>query len=263
MAQVTREPLALDRCGSVEIESAAFFLDFDGTLAAIASRPDDVVLTPHMRDLLLSLWHRADAAVAVLSGRDIATLDSFPLPPGIPLGASHGLEIRSGDGSIERAPIDADALEVATRTFTDFARRDENLLVETKPASVTLHYRNAPSLAADVEALARSLVQKEKGLSLLKGKMVVELKAGRADKGGALARLMENPPFKGRVPVAVGDDITDEAAFEIAQALGGVAIKIGDGETAARYRADTMEDFHDWLGRQLHEKSHTVRSTAP
>jgi trehalose 6-phosphate phosphatase len=97
-------------------------------------------------------------------------------------------------------------------------------------------------------AAARAALAGEQGLKLIDGKMVVEIVPVEADKGRAVLSFLDEPPFIGRRPVYIGDDVSDEAAFKAALQLGGVAIKIGRGRTAAQYRATDNADILRWLG---------------
>lgn len=243
--------------GPVDLERAAFFLDFDGTLVAIAERPDCVRLEARTAGLLKDLFRRTEGAVAIITGRPIAAMETFDLPAGMPVAGSHGLELRAYDGAIQRRDVDEEALAAAVESLTRFAEADERLIVERKPASVTLHFRQAPEHRSASEELARDLVVRYPTLSLLEGKMVVELKAGKADKAEAVTALMELAPFAARRPVAAGDDVTDEAAFAAVRRLGGVAIKVGPGPTAADYRAPTIREFHLWLASLIERGSVT------
>jgi trehalose 6-phosphate phosphatase len=105
--------------------------------------------------------------------------------------------------------------------------------VETKRGSVALHYRQAPENEELCLRTMESAVQASPGLTLQKGKMVVEAKPGGASKGRAIEAFLQEPPFAGRAPVFIGDDITDEAGFSTVQRLGGLGIKVGAGHTVA------------------------------
>ncbi len=85
------------------------------------------------------------------------------------------------------------------------------------------------------------------GLHLIDGKMVLEAKPDHVNKGYAISRLMGAEPFAGRIPVFAGDDRTDEDGFEVVNALKGVTIKIGSGESRAKYRVASVEEFLVWL----------------
>ena len=126
-----------------------------------------------------------------------------------------------------RAPLEA------------FVARHDGLLLEDKGQSLALHFRNAPACAARAEDLLRRLIADAgPALELKPGKMVLEVTPGHADKGTAIAAFMQEPPFAGRRPVFLGDDVTDEDGFAVVNRLGGVSVRVGapDRPTAARHR---------------------------
>jgi trehalose 6-phosphate phosphatase len=109
-------------------------------------------------------------------------------------------------------------------------------MMENKGSSVALHYRKAPELElACIEAMEQAVAESP-GLALQRGKMVVEAKPGGASKGSAIEAFLREPPFHGRVPVFIGDDITDEIGFSTVQRLGGLGVKVGEGATVAWQR---------------------------
>lgn len=241
---------SLASIGPFSLERAALFLDFDGTLVPIADRPDAVKVGEATIALLDRLMEHTAGALAVVSGRPVATLQKLLAPATPALAGSHGLELKLPDGELVRQPVDEIGLERAVDLLREFSAGDRRLIVEEKPASVALHFRQAPEMQVDCEALAQKIVRERRSLHLLKGKMVVEIKAARGDKGAAVEELMKLKPFEGRLPVFAGDDITDETAFKAVQRRDGITIKVGDGETAARYRAADIAQLHDWLSRQ-------------
>src|SRR5690606_21653317 len=113
--------------------------------------------------------------------------------------------------------------------------------------SLALHYRRRPELARQAKAAAHRATDGLEGLDILHGKMVVEIKTGKATKADAVAAFMQEPPFIGRIPVFAGDDVTDEHAFGEIARLGGVSIKIGAGKTSAAYRAKNTDELRAWL----------------
>ena len=135
-------------------------------------------------------------------------------------------------------------------TITSLAMTRPGLIVERKSASAALHYRLAPELEPLVLEFAAAIAERHSRFSLLRGKCVVEIKSGQRTKGDALTDFMRIAPFAGRRPVMAGDDVTDEAAFAAANAMGGISIKIGPGESIAPFRFDTPDRLHahmDWL----------------
>lgn len=225
----------------------AFFLDVDGTLAEIVSDPRQARVAPDIREALAELAQLADGALALVSGRSIAQLDDMLHPLVLPLAGVHGLERRGPDGLISRLEIDKTAHKELVATVTTFVLARPGLQAEEKPGSVALHFRNRPELAADCLTFMQEQRDSDSRLALVEGKMVAELKFGTRDKRQAIADFMAEPPFRGRRPFFAGDDITDEAGFVGVNAANGVSVKIGSGNTAARYRLAEPAALAVWL----------------
>ncbi|MBT4907772.1 MAG: trehalose-phosphatase, partial [Rhodospirillaceae bacterium] len=130
-----------------------------------------------------------------------------------------------------------------------FASRNPGVVVEDKTLSMGLHFRNCPAAEGPATELAQELIGEfGDGLFLQKGKMLVEIRPGRGDKGTAIADFMAEAPFQGRLPVFIGDDVTDESGFELVNAQGGHSIRVGNGaKTAARFRVDDVMGVIRWL----------------
>jgi trehalose 6-phosphate phosphatase len=230
----------------VDFGRTAFFFDFDGTLAEIAPQPHLVEVAPRTVRSLSFLSEGTGGAVAVVSGREIADIDGFLFPLILPAAGVHGVEIRHSDRTISRALADEAALQPALDAIEHFARLHEGLLVEQKHGSVALHYRQRPDLARACMALADRIAG-EGRLHVLHGKMVMEFKASPLTKGTAIAELMSEKPFKDRRALFVGDDITDEHGFAAVNRMDGISVKVGEGETSARFRLPGVAAVGDWL----------------
>jgi trehalose 6-phosphate phosphatase len=226
--------------------NAALFFDFDGTLVEIAPRPDLVHVEPGLIDLLSSLGNRFDHALAVVTGRPLDVVDRFLAPLKLPVAAEHGSIRRDASGEVHADARGAEAVAAAEQQLAKLVDANDGLILERKMVSVALHYRQRPELAEACSAAVEAVVAANPGLVVLPGKMVFELKPAGVDKGVAVRAFLEEAPFKGRVPVYMGDDVTDEHAFAAVNALGGISIKIDDGETQARYRTDRPGLFA-WL----------------
>jgi trehalose 6-phosphate phosphatase len=225
----------------------ALFLDFDGTLADIAPRPEAVVVPPGLIEVLQRLSERLQGALAVVSGRRLADLDTFLAPLKLPAAAEHGALRRLASGRLtEPRPLD---LGHATEVAEALTRRYPRLRMERKTSSVAVHYRAQPQLAQTCVAALAQACERTPGVELLRGKCVVELKPLGVDKGQALACFMKEPPFAGRRPWFAGDDLTDEPGFAWAQQAGGIAVKVGEGPTAARHRIADPAALRAWLAR--------------
>ena len=230
----------------------AFFLDIDGTLLDIEGHPDDVRIERPEADLVAGLQRATGGAVALVSGRPLAGIDMLFHPLKLPLAGQHGAERRDARGKRHRHRFAVEALHRAAAPVRKFVARNEGLIFEDKGASVALHYRLAPQL----EAAARAVVEEAArsaggGLEIQRGKMVYELKPAGVDKGSAIAEFMSEAPFAGRLPVFLGDDVTDETGFLAVNRLGGHSVKIGEGATAARWRLADPAAAKAWLGAWL------------
>lgn len=227
-------------------DSAALFLDLDGTLAPIAATPDAVVADRRRTRLLSRVVERFQGRVAVLSGRSIAEVDRI-LDGAVPnVAGVHGLERRTSDGP-ETAVPPHPALGRVEETLACFAKGQRGLLVESKSRSVALHYRGHPPAEDACIDIGRRLAAMH-GLQIQEGRMVVELRTPGPDKGDSLRLFMAQPAFAGARPVMVGDDMTDEHAFEAAADLGGWSVLVGEPRpTAALYRLHDPAAVLAWL----------------
>lgn len=224
---------------------SAFFFDFDGTLADLAPRPDAVVVEPLVTRLLQGLADRHAGAVAIVSGRPVAEIDQLISPLHLPVAGVHGAERRGSDGFLRRLPLPS--LAPLQAPLSEFVARHPGLQLEHKPGAMALHYRAAPALEDECLEVMTRLQGLVSGLALLRGKCVVELKPRGASKGQALRRFLDERPFRHRQPWVFGDDVTDESAFDVVLGLGGVAVKVGAGETLAPYRLENPAHLHQWL----------------
>jgi trehalose 6-phosphate phosphatase len=228
----------------------ALFLDVDGTLLDIAETPFAVVV-PRQVLVLLSMLHAAlDGAVALASGRSIETIDRLFRPLHMPAAGQHGLELRGADGIVTRPPIEGSALERVRERLSGAESEIPGLLIEDKGDSVAVHYRRAPSRELEVEKRVADAVQDVDSLELIPGKKVIEIRPRGSGKDKVVEAFMAEAPFRGRVPVFVGDDRTDEDGFAAVNRLGGHSIRVGaDGPSAARYRLASPGAVRDWLAR--------------
>lgn len=226
----------------------AFFFDFDGTLVEIAATPDSVRVAPSVVDALGALSQLSGGAVAIISGRDVASVDRFLAPLRLPVAGLHGAERRNALGQMRRFGFDDERLVVMENALEQTVRENPGMLLEIKGAGLALHYRNAPSREAAARHATETLVARYADVYTLQpGKMVYEIKPKNVDKGRAIAAFMREAPFAGRMPLFAGDDLTDERGFALVNDLGGQSIKVGAGDTAARSRVDSVSALLGWL----------------
>jgi trehalose 6-phosphate phosphatase len=226
----------------------AIFLDVDGTLLEHAERPDAVRVQPAVLRLLESLQRGAGGALALISGRAIRDLDRLFAPLVLPLAGQHGVERRDAAGRLHRHAFPSDLLRRAAARIGEFAAHHEGLLFEDKGYNLALHFRLAPQLASAAQSAVRAAAaQLGGGFEVQEGRMVIELKPSGRDKGMAIEEFLREPPFAGRTPVFVGDDLTDEYGFGVVNRLGGHAVKVGPGASAAPFRLADAAAVRAWL----------------
>lgn len=228
----------------------ALFLDVDGTLLDIADTPDAVTIEHATVDLLARAYAATGGALALITGRSIADADRLFAPLALPVAGQHGVERRDAAGAVHRHAHTAPEIAGVRAELDAFAAAHPGVLIEDKGLTLAIHYRLAPRAAAAVAALAERLVARPGGaLAIQRGKMVVELRPAGKDKGTAIAEFMHEAPFRGRTPVFLGDDLTDEYGFSIVNGLGGLTVKVGDGSTEARTRLADVDAVRAWLER--------------
>ncbi|HEY3888011.1 MAG TPA: trehalose-phosphatase [Caulobacteraceae bacterium] len=244
------EPLKVseppERPGPLSLEGVALFLDLDGVLAPIVSRPEHVRPEAARTQLMQALQTALGGRLAVVSGRTIADLDRILDGSVASLAGVHGLERRLAGGRTWRAEPSR-AVAGAKAAFEAVAQAWPGAVVEEKGASVGIHYRAAPAALAAVREVVERLTPAD-DLVAQWGQMVAELRTPGPDKGDALMAFMAEPPFAGSRPVFVGDDLTDEHGFAAAEAAGGFGVLVGRARpSAARMRLESVEAVFDWL----------------
>jgi trehalose 6-phosphate phosphatase len=226
----------------------AWFFDIDGTLVEIASSPSSVVVHDELPDLIAQLHVLSGGAVSLITGRSIADVDRFLPLPGISVAGQHGLELRTAGGRIISHPVPQHRLDDLRLAVSDAVARHPALIAEFKGSSIALHYRLDPRLGGYAHRLMNTLMSRyTPDFAIQKGKRVVELRPAAIDKGGAIRELMSTEPFAGRVPVFVGDDVTDEIGFAVVNDMLGHSVKVGGGRTAAKWRLRDVTEVRDWL----------------
>jgi trehalose 6-phosphate phosphatase len=228
----------------------AFFLDVDGTLLEIAPNPNAVRVEQTLLHLLERL-HRASGAVALISGRAISDLDRR-IANRLPRAGQHGLERRDGSGRLWLHATPPEAKDRIRTALTPWLERYPGLLLEDKGLTLALHYRQEPELEEQMNELMAKLIAEAGGsLVMQKGKCVAEAKPANFDKGTAIEEFLAEAPFKGRLPVFIGDDLNDEHGFAVINKVGGISIKVGPEPTCARYRLPDVASVRTWLASAL------------
>jgi trehalose 6-phosphate phosphatase len=235
------------------LDQCAILLDIDGTLLDLAPTPREVWVPPGLAKTLNGLLEKTDGALALVSGRSLNDIDLIFAPQLFPAVGGHGAEMRiSGDNeavAIHAPPMDKEL----KRRLAAIAKLSPGILLEDKGYSLALHYRLAPHAEKAIYA-AVSLIRADlpnAPIEVLPGKCVCEIKHSGFNKATGVMELMTHEPFRGRRPIFIGDDVTDEAVFAIMPDLHGLAFSVGRRATGVADHFDEPRDVREWLARLL------------
>ena len=214
----------------------------------IAATPDSVQVEASLQDLLARLRTVMGGAVALISGRPIVDLDRLFGRHRWAAAGVHGLERRDSQGRWHsQNGFDVASVAEARGRLRQLSERLPGTILEDKGMSVALHYRQVPHLESQVHSGTRAILRALGGrLVLLEGRMVVELRLAGANKADAIREFLDEPPFKGRRPIFIGDDVTDERALEEVQRIGGLSVAVGD-RVSAMLRVSSPRDVRVFL----------------
>jgi len=223
MAPPARSPPTLP-----PIARAALLLDLDGTLLDIAPTPDAVVVPPDLIASLRALRGRLDGALAVISGRPVEQVEALLPDTAQAIAGEHGGAIRHRPGeALERIDLPIPP-EAWFATGARIAAAHPGAALERKTHGFVLHYRAAPALGPALSEALAALVEGSDRFVVAPARKAWELRPRGADKGIAVEVLMRRAPFAGRVPVFIGDDVTDEDGMAAARRLGGVGLRVAE-----------------------------------
>src|SRR5947199_2199486 len=239
-----------------DLDQSAILLDIDGTLLDLAPTPREVWVPPGLAKTLHRLHQRTSGALALVSGRSLNDIDLIFAPEQFPGVGGHGAEMRvMGDGDAVAAhapPLDKEL----KRRLAAIARLSPGILLEDKGYSLALHYRLAPHAEKAIYA-AVSLIRADlpnAPIEVLPGKQVCEIKHSGFTKATGVQELMKHEPFRGRRPVFIGDDVTDETVFAIMPDFGGQAFSVGRRAHGVAGHFDEPRDVREWLAHLLDDE---------
>lgn len=226
----------------------ALFLDVDGTLVDFHNDPDMVHVGSALKTTLAGLHDALGGALALVSGRRLYDLDRLFGPPIIAAAGLHGLQRRRDDGSEDDRQPEPDVVERLHEAVTAWSRTLPRLRIEDKGTCVAVHYREVPGQKRAALEGARRIARTLPGYEIQTGNHIVEIKPSGIDKGDAVESFMAEMPFRGRRPVYVGDDLTDEHAFTTVNAHDGISVRVGSREPSqARYTLRDPDAVEAWL----------------
>src|SRR5215467_8145238 len=238
------------------LAETALLLDIDGTLLDLAPTPREVWVPPDLMDNLNRLLQRTSGALALVSGRSLNDIDLIFAPEQFPAVGGHGAEMRlaiDGEAVATHAPPMDKELK---RRLAAIARLSPGILLEDKGYSLALHYRLAPHAEKAIyEAVA--LIKADlphAPIEVLPGKCVCEIKHAGFTKASGVRELMAHEPFKGRRPLFIGDDVTDETVFAIMPDFDGLAFSVGLRAQGVAGHFDAPSDVREFLARLLDDE---------
>src|SRR6266576_1572117 len=243
------------------LDRSAILLDIDGTLLDLAPTPREVWVPPDLASTLTHLLRRTSGALALVSGRSLNDIDLIFAPEQYPAVGGHGAEMRVAADSEAVATHAPPMDKELKRRLAAIAKLSPGILLEDKGYSLALHYRLAPHAEKAIYA-AVSLIRADlpnAPIEVLPGKCVCEIKLSGFDKATGVLELMTHEPFRGRRPIFIGDDVTDETVFAIMTDLDGLAFSVGRRAQGVADHFDEPRDVREWLARLLDTEKAAVR----
>jgi trehalose 6-phosphate phosphatase len=246
---------------ALRLDQSAILLDIDGTLLDLAPTPREVWVPPGLSKTLGRLLMRTSGALALVSGRSLNDIDLIFAPEQFPAVGGHGAEMRISSESEAVATHAPPMDKELKRRLAAIAKLSPGILLEDKGYSLALHYRLAPHAEKAIYA-AVSLIRADlpnAPIEVLPGKCVCEIKHSGFNKATGVLELMTHEPFKGRRPIFIGDDVTDEAVFGIMPDLGGLAFSVGRRAMGVADHFDEPRDVREWLAHLLDDEAAAQR----
>jgi trehalose 6-phosphate phosphatase len=234
------------------------FLDVDGTLIELTDSPFDTYADAELKALLAEVAERLGGALALVSGRSIEYLDALFAPLRLPAAGLHGVERRKATGIMHGASFVDSQLDPARVALDALVKAHPGTLLEDKGRTVAVHFRMAPKVESIVrDTVAAVASHLGSNYHIQEGSMMLEIKPRGFTKDSAIKAFMQEPPFSGRKPVFVGDDLTDQDAFKAVEHQGGISIAVGD-RVHGQYRLENPAAVRAWLREiaALHDSHH-------
>jgi trehalose 6-phosphate phosphatase len=223
------------------------FLDVDGTLIDLTDSPLNCHADAELKTLLGEVAERLGGALALVSGRAIEYLDELFSPLRLPAAGLHGVERRKASGDMHGASFIDARLDRARVSLAALVETIPGALLEDKGRNIAVHFRKAAGSEAIIRDAVRAIAaQLGSNYQIQAGNMMLEIKPRGFDKASAIKAFMNEPPFSGRQPVFVGDDLTDQEGLKAVEDRGGISIAVGD-RVHGQYRLENSAAVRSWL----------------
>jgi len=222
------------------------FLDIDGTLSPFQINPEQSFIPNSTLEIIKEIIELNVPVIAV-TGRDVVTAQKLLKPIEIPIAGLHGLDIHVNSSTTIRPDLTDINFKKLKQDIIQACKTYSELLIEDKGYSVALHYRENPELENNAIYIMQQIQYFYPQLKISKGKYVVELIPKQADKGQAIQTILNHFNSSLAHPIFIGDDLTDESGFIFINQQTGTSIKVGSGETEAKYRLKDINNVAIFL----------------
>lgn len=234
-------------------EKYCLFLDIDGTISEFHPDPNLSFISNQTLEHLNNI-QKHKIPITAVTGRTIQDAMRLFQPLQLPIAGTHGLEIRFSEKHLLQSPINSLNFQQIYSDIEAACVLYPKLRIERKSYAVAIHFREHPELEPIAQQISECILNKYNGLKLNVGKCVYELILAQADKGKAIEQIYIHNKLNCFTPIFIGDDRTDESGFQKINQLGGISIKVGDGETSAQYRfknVSTTCEFIDHFSKLI------------
>lgn len=238
--------MILNDCNlNMDSNQVVLFLDIDGTISEFHPDPDKSIIQPEIINILENLQQYIQ--LILVTGRSILQAQRLIHPLQWNIAGSHGLELIYQADLKTLISLNKPQLQALKQYIQEQAVQIPDLRIEVKDYSVALHFREHPQLEDRVHAFALECLNQFSDFELKAGKYVFELVPKGANKGSAIQQIIQQYHLTDHYPMFIGDDLTDEAGFKVINALHGCSIKVGLGQTLARYRLENVSQVQAFL----------------
>lgn len=220
-------------------------LDYDGTLVNFAPTPDGATPTKRLLDILSKLCGRSDTRLVIITGRGKTSIDLLLGHLPVDIVAEHGAMMKLNNEWRMVTENREDWKKEILEKLNDCVKENQGSFIEVKEYALTWHYRQVAETTGFhvAEKLIESLhpISEKYDLKIINGNKVVEVVAGKQDKGVAALKILNEHEYD--FVLAIGDDKTDEDMFLKLQSLQNCyTVKVGPGSTSARHQLFNVQE---------------------